>query len=128
MNIRPATREETPVAARLHANSITEGFLSRLGPGFLARLYRRIVRDDHSFLFVAEHDNAIVGMIAGTEDVSALYPRFARRDGVVAGIVAAPRLVRHAGAVLETWRYGGTDEAGLPSAELLAGAIDPVAR
>ena len=127
MKVRPATIAEAAVAARLHVASISEGFLSRLGPSFLKRLYRRVVRDDRSFLFVADVDGTVVGMIAGTEDVSALYRRFAVRDGLIAGLVAAPTLVRNAGSVLETWRYGG-GEHDLPSPELLSIAIDDAAR
>jgi ribosomal protein S18 acetylase RimI-like enzyme len=128
MTIRPGTTQDARRAAQLHASGISEGFLPRLGPRFLTRLYRCVVKDDRSFLFVAEEQGRIVGMIAGTEDVHALYRRFLRRDGLVATIVAAPRVLRHAGAVLETLRYGGSSGTDLPPAELLAVAVDGAAR
>ncbi len=128
MIIRPALPGESRTAACLHASSITEGFLPRLGPRFLSRLYGRIVRDERSFLLVAEDHGTINGMIAGTEDVRALYRRFARRDGIVAAALSAPALVKNAASVVETWRYGGGQGDDLPPAELLAIAIDDGAR
>jgi ribosomal protein S18 acetylase RimI-like enzyme len=121
--------QDATAVARLHASSITEGFLPRLGPRFLSRLYRCIAGDPHSFLFIAEaEDGETSGMIAGTEDVHALYRRFLRRDGVIAAAVAAPRVLRNARAVLETWRYGRSEVDDLPTAELLAVAVDEGAR
>jgi ribosomal protein S18 acetylase RimI-like enzyme len=126
--IRPGTAGDARRAAELHASGITEGFLSRLGPRFLERLYRCVVRDDGSFLFVSEEGGTVNGMIAGSESVPALYKRFLRREGLVAALVAAPRVVRNAGSVLETLRYGGANDGGLPSAELLSVAVDATAR
>lgn len=135
MTIRSGGAADTRRAAQLHASSITEGFLPRLGPRFLERLYRCVVNDEHSFLLVAEdpeageHDQGhIVGMIVGTEDVHALYRRFLRRDGLFAALAAAPRVLRNVGAVLETLRYGSSTTTDLPTAELLAIAVDDRAR
>ena len=109
-------------AARLHSEQIGEGFLSSLGPRFLARLYRRVVRWPRSFLLVAEEDGVVVGHAAATEDVGQLYRQFLRHDGLVAGVVAAPRLLLRWRTALETLRYpGGHDD--LPPAELLAVAV-----
>lgn len=126
--IRPGTVRDARRAAELHASSITQGFLSRLGPRFLERLYRCVVKDEGSVLYVAEDDGNVVGMIAATEDVHALYRRFLRRDGVIAGLVAAPRVLRNAPAVFETLRYGSSTETDLPPAEVLSMAVDDVAR
>lgn len=126
--IRLGAAPDARRAAELHASSITEGFLPRLGPRFLERLYRRVVKDTHSVLLVAEEDGRVVGMIAGTEDVHALYRGFLWRDGAFATLVAAPRVLRNLGAVLETLRYGGSSPTDLPPAELLAVAVDAAAR
>ncbi len=134
ITVRVGTARDAAAAARLHATTITEGFLPKLGVAFLTRLYARIVRDPRSFLLVVDGADGLAGMIAGTEDVGALYRAFARRDGWRAAIVAAPRLVRHAPSVVETWRYGGgghggsRDEADLPPAELVAVSVAPRAR
>lgn len=129
MSVRAATAVDARAAARLHSSSITEGFLPRLGDRFLARLYRCIVADPRSFLLVAEApDGSVAGMIAGSEDVHALYRRFLRRDGVIAAAGAAPRVIRNLRSVMETWRYGRAETQDLPTAELLAVAVDRAAR
>jgi ribosomal protein S18 acetylase RimI-like enzyme len=129
VTIRLGTANDAGRAAELHTTSITEGFLPRLGARFLTRLYRCVVNDERSFLLVAEEPGGrVVGMIAGSEDVRGLYRRFLRRDGMIAAVVAAPRVLRNAGAVLETLRYGSSDANDLPSAELLSVAVDDSAR
>ena len=123
MTVRPGLRGDAPAAARLHAGQIGEGFLSSLGPRFLTLLYRRIVAWPGSFLLVAEEEGTVVGHAAATEDVIGLYRQFVVHDGLVAGVVAAPHLVRRWRSVLETARYPSA-QAELPSAELLAVAVD----
>jgi ribosomal protein S18 acetylase RimI-like enzyme len=125
LEIRSARAEEAAPAAALHAQRITEGFLPTLGPAFLSRLYRRIVRDPGSFLVVALDDGRVIGMAACTEDLSALYRAFVVRDGVLAGLRSAPRILRSLPRVVETLRYPGAEDAAeLPDAEVLAVAVD----
>ncbi len=123
MIIRPATDADLPVIARLHAERIAEGFLSSLGPGFLRRLYRRVLRSDGSFVLVAAADATVQGFVAGVPDLGALYREFMLRDGVVAGVLAAPKLLRALPRVLETLRYPAAT-GDLPDAEILAVAVD----
>ena len=123
MTLRPGTTADAPAAARLHAGQIREGFLSTLGPRFLTLLYERIVAWPRSFLVVAEEDGEVVGQAAATEDVGGLYRQFVLRDGLVAGVLAAPHLLRRWRSTLETLRYGSAD-GDLPAAELLAVAVD----
>jgi len=129
MNIRVGTDRDARAAAHLHAAGIGEGFLSSLGPRFLSGLYRSIARDERSLLYVGidDHDR-VVGMIAGTEDVHGLYHRFARREGIIAALTSAPRLLRRGRSVMETWRYGATNGTDLPAAELLSVAVAEGAR
>lgn len=122
MTIRPGVEADAAAAARLHAGQISEGFLSSLGPGFLTRLYRRIVRWPRSFLLVAEEGGSVVGQAAATEDVGGLYREFLRHDAAVAGLLAAPRLLAGWRSVLETLRYSSSHD-DLPAAELLAVAV-----
>ena len=68
----------------------------------------------------------VVGFCATARDVGALYKRFVVRDGVVAGVVAAPRLLRSARRVLETLRYP-SHGGDLPPAEVLAVAVGAAA-
>ncbi|MFM7617794.1 MAG: GNAT family N-acetyltransferase [Actinomycetes bacterium] len=123
--VRIAREAEAAPAAALHAQRITEGFLPTLGPPFLARLYRRIVRDPGSFLVVAVEDGRVVGMCACTEDLGALYRAFVLRDGAIAGLRSAPRILRSLPRVIETLRYPKAEDAhDLPPAEVLAVAVD----
>ena len=125
VTVRPGGPADAPDAARLHAGRITEGFLSFLGPGFLTRLYRRIARSPGSFLLVADAGGTVVGFIAGSADVGGLYRSFLVRDGVPAGLAAAPRLLRGWHRVLETLRHGSGGAGTGRGTELLAVAVDP---
>ncbi len=121
--IRPATDSDLDTVASLHAARIAEGFLSSLGPRFLRRLYRRVLRSPGCFVLVATNDAGdIQGFVAAVDDLTELYKRFIVRDGLVAGITAAPRLVGAVPRVVETLRYPSTTTT-LPSAEILAVAV-----
>ncbi len=128
MTVRPARAADAPRLAELHETRMAEGFLSELGPRFLRILYRRIVASPDAFAFVVEEplgDTAtVVGFAAGALDVGDLYKRFVLRDGVIAGIAAAPRLLGSWRRVLETLRYPGST-GDLPDAEILSVAVDP---
>jgi ribosomal protein S18 acetylase RimI-like enzyme len=120
--VRPARPDEVGRVADLHATRVAEGFLARLGPRFLRRLYRRIATSPHTFLFVAVDQDAVMGFLAGATDVRSFYRSFLARDGVLAGLVAAPRLLRSLPRAIETLRYpAGVGE--LPAAEILAVAV-----
>jgi ribosomal protein S18 acetylase RimI-like enzyme len=135
--VRLGTEADADAAARLHAGSITDGFLAALGPRFLARLYRRVVRSPDAFLLMAEDGGATAGFIAGAIDLHALYRRFLLHDGVAATVSSLPRLLSSWRTAWETLRHGTTDagtaerQAGaatsgtMPPAELLAVAVDP---
>jgi ribosomal protein S18 acetylase RimI-like enzyme len=127
VNVRVGTEADVDLVAALHASEIGEGFLSTLGHPFLARLYRRIVRTPRSFLLVADDDGRVVGFVAGSEDVGALYRTFLLHDGAAAALRALPRIMRSARRVYETLRYPAGDN-DLPAAELLAIAVEPNAR
>lgn len=137
--LRRATAADAVTAARLHTSQIGEGFLVRLGPLFVDRLYRRIARSPESFILVAEADagttnvgeagspgsSGVAGFVAGTLDVGALYRRFLVRDGVAALVVSFPRIVRSVPRVWETLRHGSGTTGHAGGAELLAIAVDP---
>ena len=127
MIVRLGVEADASAAARLHAEAIDEGFLPALGPRFLTLLSRRIVRDPRSFVVVAEEAGTRFGHAAATEDVGNLYRQFLLHDGLVAGAVAAPRLLRRWRSVVETLRYGSGHD-GLPDAELLAVAVHSSSR
>lgn len=128
MTVRFASADDGPAAAALHASQIEAGFLASLGVGFLTRLYRRIARDERSFLLVAEDNDRVVGFAAASLDVTTLYRSFLLRDGAVAAVLAAPRLARSWRQALETFRYPGHTPSALPKAELLSVAVAPSSR
>ncbi len=126
MTIRPATATDLPFVAELHAQRISEGFLSSLGLPFLRRLYARVLGSPGSFILVNDDHlgtpSLVNGFVAGVEDLGALYRRFVLRDGIAAGIRCAPRLVAAMPRVIETLRYPSTT-AALPDPEILAVAV-----
>jgi len=139
--IRLGTAADADAAARLHAGLITEGFLAHLGPRFLGHLYRCIAAGPDSFLLVAAVGVAetaaraaaptdpVVGFVAGSLDLRALYRRFALRHGPAAAVTSLPRLLAALPRVWETLRHGaGAQEPGAGDAELLSIAVDPAWR
>jgi ribosomal protein S18 acetylase RimI-like enzyme len=111
--------------ADMHARRINEGFLASLGPVFLGRLYRRVVRSPRAFAMVADDERGrVVAFCAAAENVGRLYREFMMRDGLVAGVAAAPRLMRSLPHVIETMRYPSSTGT-LPDAEILAVVTDP---
>ena len=120
---RFARLDDASRLAGMHAERIDEGFLASLGPVFLGRLYRRVVRSPRAFAVVAEDGGQVVAFCAAAENVGRLYREFMVRDGLVAGVRSAPRLVRSLPHVLETLRYPASTEE-LPDAEILAVVTD----
>jgi len=124
--VRPAAPRDVARVAELHVDRIHEGFLATLGTGFLRRLYRRALLFPEAFVLVAtagcELVSPVVGFVAGAHDLARLYRTFLLRDGLVAGVVAAPRLARSLPRVFETLRYPATTDE-LPRAEVLAVAV-----
>jgi ribosomal protein S18 acetylase RimI-like enzyme len=140
--VRLGTEADAPAAALLHSASISEGFLAALGPRFLTRLYRRVVRSPDAFLLVADGGGSTAGFLAGALDLRALYRRFLLHDGLPAALSSLPRLFASRRQAWETLRHGtggtGSGSGGTgpesaaaagaaPSAtaELLAIAVDP---
>src|SRR5436189_62446 len=60
---------------------------------------------------------------AAAEDVRKFYVEFMARDGLMAGMRSAPRLLRAVPHVMETLRYP-SDTTSLPKAEILAVVCD----
>jgi ribosomal protein S18 acetylase RimI-like enzyme len=128
LRIRAGGTADASFAGTLHAAAIADGFLSGLGPRFLAVLYRRIVLHGDSFLLVAEGDDgAPAGFIAGACAVGGLYRAFLAHDSLRAVAAAPIRLLASWRRALETLRYGGAGGSppapAAPEAELLAVAV-----
>ena len=68
VDVRTTREADLTAIAALHANRISEGFLSSLGPAFLRRLYRRVLRSDAGFVLVAtvgSDTSTVRGFVAG---------------------------------------------------------------
>ncbi len=124
--LRTGTDGDAAAAAALHAGQISEGFLAFLGPRFLRRLYRRVARTPSCFLLVVDDDGTVVGFLAGSTDVRALYRSFVLRDGAAAALACGGRLLGSWRRVIETLRHGAGGAGS--GAELLAIAVDPTAQ
>lgn len=128
VTIRRAEDRDIPFLARLHMDSINKGFLPRLGPSFMERLYAAMLERPDAVILVADGVSRPVGFVAGAGDVGALYRHFVRHHGIAASIAALPRLLRPAimRRAWETLRYD-SEHTGV-SAELLAMAVAGEAR
>jgi GNAT superfamily N-acetyltransferase len=117
--------------ARLHAGTITEGFLVRLGHRFLRELYRGIATDEGSHVWIAQAEGDVVGFCAYSQDVRALYRRLLRARGVRLAFASLPYSLNPGvlKEVLETWRYPAKQSKHqLPPAEILSIGMDAGAR
>jgi|GEM_PF-587846 len=112
MILRDATPADVARVATLHAERISDGFLSSLGEPFLCRLYKRMLhsQDCHCVVMAStEQPQVVFGFAAAAESTSRFYRRFLVRDGVVAGVRAFPVLVRSLPRMWETLKYPFSD-------------------
>ncbi len=65
--------------AKLHIQNIDKSFLSSLGIEFLTFLYQAIDESDHGILITKTQNNDLVGFVAGTTDIKAIYLSLFRR-------------------------------------------------
>lgn len=112
--------------AGLHAESISGGFLSQLGPGFLALMYRAIDEAPGSALFVEFQDGRAVGFVSGATGMGSIYRRMLRWP-VRLAVAVAPSLVRprQLRKIFDIIKYARVkpSDAAWPHAELLSIAV-----
>jgi ribosomal protein S18 acetylase RimI-like enzyme len=129
MTLRFATVTDIDAVAALHAGRISEGFLVTLGPSFLRRLYRRIVRSSRAFVLVADEacgpdrQRQVRGFIAVADNTGALYREFLVHDAVAVAFAATRGVLRTPRSMWETLRYGLADGPDGHGAEVLATAV-----
>lgn len=117
--------------AALHAANISQGFLATLGVPFLALMYRAIDEATDSVLLVEEQGERVAGFVSGGLGMGPIYRRMLRHP-IQLGVSLLPSFL-HPGRlkrIVEILRYGSGsgDASGMPHAELLSIAVDPVAR
>ena len=127
-NIEP---EHAPSIARLHIKGIPTGFISSLGIKFVTALYGAIADSKHSFGFVIEENNRVIGFVAFTTDLNALYKSVILKSGFRFAILLAWKMLswKKIKKVLETLFYPARiRKFELPKAELLSIVIQEQAR
>jgi glycosyltransferase involved in cell wall biosynthesis/ribosomal protein S18 acetylase RimI-like enzyme len=126
--LRRATSRDANALAELHATQIADGFLPRLGKGFMRVLYRALIAWKGAVVLVVDDGGGPVGFTAGVEDVGEFYSHFAKRYGWRAVLAALPHLIKPSNIrrAWETLRYG-RDQVEV-SAELLSMVVAPRAR
>jgi ribosomal protein S18 acetylase RimI-like enzyme len=109
MNITKASSIHFQSVARLHAASITTGFLSTLPKPFLTTLYKSIAQCKGSTVIVAldEHKN-VCGFVAGAVVVTSMYKKVLLRSAIPLIWYLLPHLfsTKTIRRLFETVRYG----------------------
>jgi ribosomal protein S18 acetylase RimI-like enzyme len=107
---RAETGDHFSQVAQLHAEGITEGFLSTLGSGFLAQLYRGIAGARDSGVFISVEGDEVLGFISYARDVKSCYQEVLRRRWPHLALAMVPNLFRASiyRKVFETLRYPGS--------------------
>jgi len=125
--VRHAKRSDAPAVAAVHAATLPDAFLPKLGTRFLTLLYLALIRSADAVVVVAEREGRVVGFCSGVRSVKGFYRSFARRYGVFALIALLPKLVHPSliKGVFETARYPRLDSAS--DSELLAIGVIPEA-
>lgn len=130
-SVRQMEPADAAAVARLHAETITTGFLSNFGGRFLRQLYLGIASDEGSRVFVVGEPGTVLGFLAYSRDVSAMYRRVLRRRFFQLAFASLPRslnplLIKES---FDTLRYPAKQTAQkLPPAEILSTGVSAAAR
>lgn len=126
IEVRHMRPNESSAVARLHTDSITEGFLNKLGLRFLACLYRGIQDDATSHVWIAKDNDDVVGFCAYAQNVGGLYKRILRQRFLRLAFASLPASLNPwvLKEVVDTLRYPAKQHAQqLPAAEILSIAV-----
>jgi ribosomal protein S18 acetylase RimI-like enzyme len=117
--------------AALHIQGIPTGFISSLGPSFVAALYDAIAEDPNSFGFAAVEGDRVLGFVAFTTNLSKLYRYVALKKGLKFALVLIRRMCSIE-ALKKVWDNvlypSKMKKMDLPDAELLSIAVAPEGR
>ncbi|MBU5304843.1 GNAT family N-acetyltransferase [Eubacterium callanderi] len=67
------SKKELDDVVKIHMDTFTGFFLTFLGKGFLRQMYKGFLAHENSGLIVAKNKNAVVGVLAYSEDLSTFY-------------------------------------------------------
>ncbi|MEX1198153.1 MAG: GNAT family N-acetyltransferase [Pseudohongiellaceae bacterium] len=120
------TNETYAQVARLHAESINQGFLPTLGVRFLALMYRAIDECESAVLLIEEDNGCVIGFVSGASNMGAIYRKMLQHFLQLV-MALLPSVVRPARVwrILEIIRYSRNSEGDgtLPAHELLSIAV-----
>ena len=128
--VRPLRADDAPAVAALHQNGIPTGFLSSLGPKFLAELYSVLADSEHGFGFVCDLGESPVGFIACADDTGRFYKEALKKRGVRLALRLLPHIWRPQALrnSIETVLYPSNLPDDLPAAEILSIVVTAKAR
>lgn len=124
-------RPEIRAIADIHAQTITQGFLTRLGPRFLREVYWGIVADASSCVWIARAATGPLGFLAYTRNVGGMFRCVLRRGVFRLGFASFPAVLNPLiiKEMFDTLRYPGKQGAAdLPPAEILSVGVSAEAR
>ena len=127
IKITNITDEEIRAVANIHAESISLGFLSQLGPKFLFYLYKSIYECPQTELVIAKKNNLTLGFITGCSSLRPVLKHLLKNYFFAASISIIPKLanVSTIKRIFEIITYStkDTDKLNLPPVELLSLAV-----
>lgn len=120
--IRLAKKNDARYISNIHKEEISQGFLSSLPLSFLAKLYEEIIQS--GVCVVAETQGRVVGFVAGTCNLNALFRSFLLHAFFPAVFILLPQIFsfRKLKGIFEALRYPSRN-SDLPQAELLMIAV-----
>ncbi|WP_167495925.1 GNAT family N-acetyltransferase [Desulfosediminicola ganghwensis] len=130
--ISKANNDQSLALAKLHLQTIDQGFLAKLGQSFLKSLYSFLI--NRELVLVYEEEGQIQGFISSAVTSSGIMKRFALSSPIgllkiLMVLLRKPFLLK---ALLETFRAPSLSQAGekqngsikFPETELLSIAVD----
>ena len=120
--LEPLTPDDAAAGAAIHIEGQPGTFLTRLGPAFLAVMYRGLASAPDCYGIVARRDEQVVGVVVGMPAGGGLFGHLGWRGvaGLILPLLGAllrdPSLLS---GVFQTLRYGGAFETRPYEAELL---------
>ena len=132
--ILKAIKSDSVKVAALHKETINEGFLSKLGVGFLSTLYSFRIKKE--LVLVYKEDNKVLGFVSCALSSQGIMKRFlfSSPGGILKlmlVILQNPKLIK---SLLETWRaplLSASDTNSnkeIPETERLSISVSPLAQ
>lgn len=129
--INQAQQADSAHIALLHHQTITEGFLLKLGLGFLTSLYRFLVKNE--LVLVYKEEDRVLGFVSCALSSKGIMKRFifSSPAGVFKLVVALLKKPKLISPLSETYRAPSLSESGIstknemPETELLSISVSP---